>query len=250
MNKTDQRDYRGGMGQRFSSFLVVEEETDIWVGVPESQNSTELRNFSYSIVKALRGTIEEYISNRPDFQESLSPIGTDKNIDPILNKMILAAQQAQTGPMAGVAGAFAHVLGKELVTTYDLDELIIENGGDNYIDINSEVTCSIFAGESPLSEKIGFKILPKYSPLGICTSSGSFGPSKSLGEADAVAVAAKNTILADCYATAIANKVNSGDEIQQNIEIIKEEEDLVAGAIIKDEKIAVAGELELQLLDK
>ncbi len=40
---------------------------------------------------------------------------------------------------------------------------------------------TVFAGDSPFSGKIGLKISPDMSPVGVCTSSGSVGHSMSFG---------------------------------------------------------------------
>ena len=89
------------------------------------------------------------------------------------------------GPMAAVAGAIAEFVGEELLAYSP--EVIIENGGDIYIKSLKKRVVGIYAGNSPLTGKIGLEIEGKETPIGICTSSGTVGHSLSFGRADAVA---------------------------------------------------------------
>lgn len=60
--------------------------------------------------------------------------------------------------MAAVAGAIAEYIGRRLKTEYDCREVIVENGGDIYADIVEGMDIPVFAGQSPLSEKVGIFI--------------------------------------------------------------------------------------------
>ncbi|HPV50355.1 MAG TPA: UPF0280 family protein, partial [Smithellaceae bacterium] len=97
--------------------------------------------------------------------------------------------------MACVAGAIADFVGSDLTGLFT--DLIIENGGDIYLNSQKQLTVSIFAGESALSYKLHLIVKPEQCPIGICTSSASVGPSLSFGNADAVCVLAKTATLAD-----------------------------------------------------
>ena len=119
--------------------------------------------------------------------------------------------------------------------------MIVENGGDIYADLCQDMDISVFAGSSPLSEKVGLHIEAAYAPLGICTSSGTVGPSLSFGKADAV------MILADTYATAFANTIQTAEDVQTCIEKIREQEDILAAIAIKDDKLGICGNFELKL---
>ena len=118
--------------------------------------------------------------------------------------------------MAAVAGAIAQFVGNDL---FDFTEtLIIENGGDIYLKSKDKLTVSVYAGESPLSYKVNFIIKPEKTPLGICTSSATVGPSLSFGKADAVCVISKSATLADAAASAIGNKVKSKKDIKSALD--------------------------------
>ena len=146
-----------------------------------------------------------------------------------------------------VAGAVALKVGENLKKRFGIKEVIVENGGDIYADLCQDMDISVFAGSSPLSEKVGLHIEAAYAPLGICTSSGTVGPSLSFGKADAVMIVCSDVILADTYATAFANTIQTAEDVQTCIEKIREQEDILAAIAIKDDKLGICGNFELKL---
>ena len=77
---------------------------------------------------------------------------------------------------------------------------------------------SIFSGESTLSYKLKLSIKPEETPLGICTSSATVGPSLSFGKADAVCVISKSATLADAAASAVGNRVNTRKDVESALD--------------------------------
>lgn len=118
--------------------------------------------------------------------------------------------------MASVAGAVAEFVAYDLLNR--TENLIIENGGDIFLKTNSNLTVSVYAGESPLSYKVNLIVKPEESPIGICTSSATVGPSLSFGKADAVCVISQSATLADAAASAIGNRVKSKKDIKNALE--------------------------------
>jgi ApbE superfamily uncharacterized protein (UPF0280 family) len=114
--------------------------------------------------------------------------------------------------MASVAGAVSEFVGYDLLL--QTDNIIIENGGDIFLKSNDKLTVSVYAGESALSYKVNFIVKPEETPLGICTSSATVGPSLSFGKADAVCVISQSATLADAAASAIGNRVKSKKDIK------------------------------------
>ena len=104
----------------------------------------------------------------------------------------------------------------------------------------------IFAGESPFNEKLAIRIAPRKEPRGICTSSGSIGPSYSRGRADAAVILAKSAILADAVATAAANMVQSQEDLQRAAKFAGEIKGVEGALVILGDKLAAWGEIELQ----
>ena len=84
-------------------------------------------------------------------------------------------------------------------------------------------------------------------PLGICTSSGTVGPSLSLGRADAVMIVCRDVMLADSYATAMANRIKGVDDLQPVIDRISDITDILGAIAVKDDRMAICGRFELRL---
>lgn len=192
------------------SFEVKVNETDLFICA-----SNDLTSVAYERVHIYRNQLEVFIATHPVFLKSFVPIEVPDSAPDIAKSMAEAAKTADVGPMAAVAGAIAEYVGRDLLNY--CDEVIIENGGDIFIKTNVERKLGIYAGDSPLSNKLAVLIKPEDSPLGICTSSGTVGHSVSFGRADAVVVFSKNTSLADAAATKIGNLVRSKDDINEAI---------------------------------
>jgi ApbE superfamily uncharacterized protein (UPF0280 family) len=89
---------------------------------------------------------------------------------------------------------------------------------------------------------------PEESPLGVCTSSGTVGPSLSFGKADAVCILSKSAALADAAATAVGNIVQEKKDIERGLERGKEIEGILGLVIIVREKMGVWGNIRLTKL--
>jgi uncharacterized protein len=222
-------------------FEVMVKETDLLVRA-ERNLSKETRE---SVLK-YRHQLETYIAMKPEFQKSLIPLRDDPYAPEIIQEMIQSSQLAHVGPMAAVAGAMAESVSKDLL--HHSREVIVENGGDIYLTISKERTIGIYAGDSPLSLKIGIVIEPEETPLGICTSSGTVGPSFSLGKANAVCILAKSSALADAAATAVGNIVKEKKDIELGLERGREITGVLGTLIIIGERMGVWGNMKLTQL--
>jgi len=248
MSPYERRKYRERMGEgRFRSFTISHVETDVWVGVNPGSWSEGIAPFCREIIRDLRSTLDAYIQSSPAFLESLAPLSDDPLAHPIIREMIAASARANVGPMASVAGAFAQHLGISLQNEFRPEELVIENGGDIYMKIQKPLSISIFAGTSPLSEKLGVLIPPEISTLGVCTSSGTVGHSLSFGKADAVMIGCRSALDADAYATSFCNRVQIPDDIDMVLDEIGKCPEILSGVIIAGEKTGIRGEWELVL---
>jgi len=190
----------------------------------------------------LYNQVEDYISKDRFFQVSYEPVQVGVRAPQIVKDMVYAASISGVGPMACVAGAIAEHLGMEILAEGS-GEVIVENGGDIFLKLSSEKIVGIHAGESAFSDKLAFKVKPDQTPLGIAASAGQVGPSVSLGEADAVVVVAKSTILADAAATAIANEVKGEDGVKKGLKKAGTIPGIQGVLIIKDDELATWGKL-------
>jgi uncharacterized protein len=112
--------------------------------------------------------------------------------------------------------------------------------------VNEPVVVGVYAGTSSLSGKLALQIDPGQTPLGICTSSGTVGPSVSFGCADAAIALAPSAALADAAATALGNRVRGEEDLQQAIDFARQVEGLTGTLLIIGDKIAAWGDLNLQ----
>jgi ApbE superfamily uncharacterized protein (UPF0280 family) len=177
--------------------------------------------------------------------------------------MIAAGEEAGVGPMAAVAGAVAEFLGRDLDGEFRCREIAVENGGDLWLKFEEDIDAAVFAGASPLSGRVGVSIPAALSPLGLCTSSGTVGPSLSLGRADAAMIAYRSAAegspsaasaaapcaaaLADAWATALGNAVSSELDIEVALDLTRGAAGLVSALVVKDGRMGIRGELPLKL---
>lgn len=206
------RTYRDfGEGGGFKTFRVVVETSDLYVKALSS-----LEKETESLIRQCRKQIEEAIARRPEFLKSLTPIEEDPADAQVPCAMIRAAKKAGVGPMAAVAGAVAEFVGRNLLEL--TSEVIIENGGDIFLMVARPVVVGLFAGDSPFTGRIGLKVGPTPLPLGICTSSGTVGPSLSFGNADAALIVSRDASLADAVASGLGNRVRKPGDLKEAVE--------------------------------
>ncbi|MBL7125175.1 MAG: UPF0280 family protein [Dehalococcoidales bacterium] len=220
------------------SFNVVVKETDLYI-----RASTDLKRKALKLVLKYRDTLERYIERHPSFLISLEPVAIEDDAPRIITEMAESARKVGIGPMASVAGAIAEFVGSQLLAFSP--EIIVENGGDIYMKSLGKRLIGIYAGESPLTGKIGLEINGQDAPLGICTSSGTVGHSLSYGKADAVIVLSKSATLADAAATAIGNLIMQPSDIPSGIEFAQSIGGLKGVIIIKDDKVGLWGEVKI-----
>ena len=138
---------------------------------------------------------------------------------------------------------FAEFVGRDLLQYSD--EVIVENGGDIFLKIDSARKVGIYAGNSPFSEKIALEVEPRKASFSVCTSSGTVGHSLSFGKADAVVVISENASMADAAATAIGNVVKEVFDIDQGLKVAKKIKGLDGVLIIKDDQLGALGKIKI-----
>lgn len=202
-----------------------------------------------AIVKALsslrenREKLERYARKNPKFLYSLKPIEVDDDSPVVAKMMAEAAAKACVGPMAAVAGALADLAVREMVSA-GARVAVVENGGEVSAISELPIDIALLALDTPLSRKVGFR-LEKF-PVGVATSSATFGHAFSLGEAESVTIFSKNACLADAAATAVCNVVKGENcelAMRHGIEMATSIEDVKGVLIIFRGKVAVAGEI-------
>jgi len=242
------RSYRqqASSSQLISTHVHVK-ETDLHI-----QADRDVQRRALELVLQYRLQLEEYIVKYPKFLSSLSPLPKDFTAPPMIQQMYDAARKSGVGPMAAVAGGIAESVGRSLLRE-GVEEIIIENGGDIFLARKEPSVISIFAGESPLSNKVGLELSPS-GPWGICTSSGTIGHSLSMGTADSVTVVARSTYLADAAATRIGNEVGRDENDKHNVntalKLAGKIEDIAGVVVICGEILGALGDVKLLGLEQ
>jgi hypothetical protein len=238
-----ERDYRAvqGGGDLISSYATIK-DTDLHILADR-----EVSSLAQELALRYRLQIEKYIEKHPEFAGALAPLPSDALAPPIVREMLAAGNAAGVGPMAAVAGVIAEYVGRGLLQSGCL-EVMVENGGDIYIHRNRDCTVAIFAGESPLSLRVGVKLPRLALPMAVCTSSGTVGHSLSLGLADSVTVLAGAAALADAAATRLGNEVGrnrGGHGMKRALEKSRDIDGVLGVVVICREKIGAVGDVEL-----
>ena len=241
------RTYRKTMGlSRFASVTFAIGESDLWIGyAPSSVDAKALVIEGSKLLRKLRNEILSYPN--PLFLRSFIPLKErPEEASPFLESMLRSARLSGTGPMASVAGSIAQETGSVLKKKFQLEEIVVENGGDLYIDILTSLPVTLYAGDNSLSGKVSIIVEPKHCPLGVCTSSAKVGHSHSFGRADAVMVACHDASLADAYATAFCNRVREESDVRKVSEEMNNKEEILSALVLLDTKLALCGQLEVR----
>jgi len=238
------RTYRDSLGAGdLRVFRVVVKETDLQISVDTKSYNVQLKKRVERLILALRHDLEEYIALDPEFKATLLPHVLGSEAPPIAQTMARAANLAGVGPMAAVAGAFAEYIGRDLMKV--CSDVIVENGGDVFIFSTINRRIAIFAGKSPFSNRLALEIPYDKMPVGVCTSSGTVGPSLSMGKADAAVIVSPSAALADAVASAAGNVVQISVDVTKGAEVAKRIPDVLGAVIIKDDQLAAWGEYKL-----
>lgn len=251
-----ERFYRAAMGTRYRSWVLSIKESDLWIGVDPESWRPEMEEAARDALLDARGQIERYAGSTraldctqgsdPPFLTSLEPLPDDPAAPPVVRAMLRAGIAAGVGPMAAVAGAVAEHVGRALRTAFSCKEIIIENGGDLWLAFEQPLTVSVYAGDSPLSGLLGIELDPELSPCGLCTSSGTVGPSLSFGYADAAVILCRDAATADAWATAACNRIQTVEDIGPTLTFLKTHPEVLASLIVVGDRVGVQGAFRLK----
>lgn len=227
-------------------FQITWKETDLHVGVRREDFSPELVQRAGDTVRRLRGDIEDYIAADPVFATTLEPHPVPRGAPPIVRAMAEAAAVCGVGPMAAVAGAVAEWVGRDLALLSP--DVLVENGGDIHIQSERERLVGLFAGSSPYTGRAALVISGADAGrgLGVCTSSGTVGPSLSLGCADAAIIVARSASLADAVATATGNQIKGKGDLEAAVNFACSVPGVFGALAIVGRNLAAKGRLTLR----
>ncbi len=192
-----------------------------------------------------RKALQKYIEAYPEFLFALDPIAAGHSAPEIVLRMSSAAEEANVGPMAAVAGALAD-LATEAMIAQGAEIAVVENGGEISVRNDARLDVAVNSGESSLSGRLGFRILQRDLPLGLATSSGTVGHALSFGFADSATVIAEDATLADAAATAVCNAVkgdDADDSIRKGLEVAQQTRGVRGALIVRGDHVGTIGQL-------
>lgn len=192
-------------------------------------------------IREQRMYLEDFIEKDPFFQLTLDPYDLEIDDAPdIVQQMVRCSAVFGIGPMSAVAGTIAK-FAVEAMMEAGATYAMVDNGGDISILNDQPVLVGIYAGASPIRD-LALEISSRDVPLGICTSSGTVGPSISFGCADAATVISEDPALADAAATALGNVVQADNALVECFRAI--DRSGIGGAlVIRAEEMAMWGKL-------
>jgi len=227
------------------SLTIRYRSSDVWVSYGGGPDPERMREALSARQQEMYNTLEMYMEEHRYFLTSLHPVPYDEEAPDIIRTMIAAGFYAGTGPMAAVAGTFAQEIG-ELALALGAQEVLVENGGDLYLNTRKDLQVGIYPGEdSVLREKLALEIPAGQMPLGLCTATGTYGHSFSFGKADALAVLSHKTALADALATAICNRVELDNSLVELLEEYREKKEILGILAVRGEEVVSMGDLRL-----
>lgn len=200
-------------------------------------------------IRVHRMELESYISSDQFFRSTLEAYDLDGDFPEVVKRMVEAGNAMGIGPMSAVAGTIS-ALAVEAMVNAGASFAMVDNGGDIAIINDRPVLMGIYAGNSPLKD-LGFVIEPRDTITGVCTSSGSVGPSISFGMADAAVVFSDNVSLADSAATALGNNTELGKEaVELSFDVVKDVTGIKGAIVIQGEYMGFWGDVpEIQRAD-
>lgn len=188
-----------------------------------------------------RADLKQYILGDPFFKVTFEPYKCTGEVPEVVRRMADSSARVGVGPMAAVAGTIAWLALEDMVRA-GCRFGIIDNGGDIALINDHPLVVGIYAGESSI-KGLGLEIEPRERILGICTSSGTVGPSISLGNSDAALIVSDDVSLADAAATALGNRIKDNGSLTTAFDFLKDIPQ-VAGAIgIIGDHMATYGKL-------
>jgi ApbE superfamily uncharacterized protein (UPF0280 family) len=185
--------------------------------------------------------LENHIHANKLFFYTFNPIQIPH--EPLVAKLMAeAAQKANVGPMAAVAGVIADLAVADM-QKIGCKVAVVENGGEISAISDRPIDVALAAGNEPLSKRFGFRL--NEFPIGVATSSGRFSHAFSFGDAEAATVFCKDAGLADAAASAVGNVVKGAVEtgIEAGIELGLNIPEVLGVFILYQGKVGTAGKI-------
>ncbi|MFP4170198.1 MAG: UPF0280 family protein [Methanomassiliicoccales archaeon] len=190
-----------------------------------------------------REIIEEYVHQHPMFQTALEPYEPGARAPHLIRRMCSTASRAGLGPMATVAGTIAEAAVVAMMEE-GATQAVVDNGGDLALLLSDRIHVGLYTG-NPRFKDLGMRLEPREGAFGMCTSSGTVGPSLSFGRADSATVISRDVLLADACATRLGNEITLEDEagMERALGLVMDIEGVEGALAVAGEHMGMKGEL-------
>jgi len=185
-----------------------------------------------------RSQIESKIAQDPFFKTTYEPYAPSPNDGCVVKRMCNASLAASVGPMAAVAGAIAEYAVERMISAGS-EYSIVDNGGDIAMISDRCVNIGMYANVN--GKRLSLRMPPSEHIVGVCSSSGSVGPSVSFGRSEISTVISNDVALADACATALGNMIKESDRMDVHLENICKIDGVTGCLAYCDGTIAICG---------
>ncbi len=156
-----------------------------------------------------REQVEAYIAKDPYFKATFDPYPVRSDMGEVVKHMCNAAQKADVGPMAAVAGAISQAAVTAMVEA-GCKHCLVDNGGDIAMRTNRTVTVGLYAGECT-PNYLAIEVPATKRMLGICTLLRHGRAVHIPGQGDLATVISEDVALSDACATKLGNLITEDD---------------------------------------
>ncbi|MDR3283116.1 MAG: UPF0280 family protein [Candidatus Methanoplasma sp.] len=157
-----------------------------------------------------RHAVEFKILQDPFFGVTYDSYPPSPGDHPVVDGMCRASVATGVGPMAAVAGAIAEHAASAMASE-GARYAMVDNGGDIAFLNDRPLKVGLFAGSD--AHQACALIEPSDRIRGLCSSSGTIGPSVSFGKSRICTVMCDDVALADACATLFGNLVTGEDAV-------------------------------------
>jgi ApbE superfamily uncharacterized protein (UPF0280 family) len=184
--------------------------------------------------------LQSYAIRDPAFRTSTRPVKVPEDAPPIVRQVAAVSAAAGVGPMFAFNGAVVEFVGRTL--TRNVAEVVVECGGDYYIDPSRRSRLRVHGGTGGFPE-IAVVVRPELGRHGLYTSMGGRFPGPRT--VDAVVVAATSCILADSAAAAACLILARPRSFSSALAYLEGLAGVHGAMLVRDRRIGFAGGLEV-----
>lgn len=214
------------------SFEVEVRETSLHI-----QAYSDLSAKAKDSVFRYRYQIEEYLRQHPAFRETSVPIQIYASAPEIVRYSDLSSRCTGVAPMSCLGGAIADFVGRDL--SADSANIVVSSGGDSFVRSSYPLEVRIYAGASPMHDRL-ILALPAYKG---CFGISTYAPGTGV---DSVTVISRSACWASAFAADIGVRMAGGEKLASVLNRVADYTDVGGVVLIAGSTVVVGGEMVLR----